>query len=162
GGSGFMKDYACERLYRDARIMNIYEGTSQLQVVAAINAVTKGTFLEQIRRYEAGEFCEAMQPVVAVLRELTARFEEMTARVETLDKECAGYKDFHARRLVETAGHIIIGYLLARQAGESEEYANSAKVFCKLAAGKVTEAHAYVMNSQPEDVALFRAVEEEC
>ncbi len=161
GGSGFMKDYACERLYRDARIMNIYEGTSQLQVVAAINAVTKGTFLEQIRRYEAGEFCEAMQPVVAVLRELTARFEEMTARVETLDKECAGYKDFHARRLVET-GHIIIGYLLARQAGESEEYANSAKVFCKLAAGKVTEAHAYVMNSQPEDVALFRAVEEEC
>ncbi len=162
GGSGFMKDYACERLYRDARIMNIYEGTSQLQVVAAINAVTKGTFLEQIRRYEAGEFCEAMQPVVAVLRELTARFEEMTARVETLDKECAGYKDFHARRLVETAGHIIIGYLLARQAGESEEYANSAKVFCKRAAGKVTEAHAYVMNSQPEDVALFRAVEEEC
>ncbi len=162
GGSGFMKDYACERLYRDARIMNIYEGTSQLQVVAAINAVTKGTFLEQIRRYEAGEFCEAMQPVVAVLRELTARFEEMTARVETLDKECAGYKDFHARRLVETAGHIIIGYLLARQAGEAEEYANSAKVFCKLAAGKVTEAHAYVMNSQPEDVALFRAVEEEC
>ena len=162
GGSGFMKDYACERLYRDARIMNIYEGTSQLQVVAAINAVTKGTFLEQIRRYEAGEFCEAMQPVVAVLRELTARFEEMTARVETLDKECAGYKDFHARRLGETAGHIIIGYLLARQAGESEEYANSAKVFCKLAAGKVTEAHAYVMNSQPEDVALFRAVEEEC
>ena len=142
GGSGFMKDYACERLYRDARIMNIYEGTSQLQVVAAINAVTKGTFLEQIRRYEAGEFCEAMQPVVAVLRELTARFEEMTARVETLDKECAGYKDFHARRLVETAGHIIIGYLLARQAGESEEYVNSAKVFCKLAAGKVTEAHA--------------------
>ncbi len=162
GGSGFMKDYACERLYRDARIMNIYEGTSQLQVVAAINAVTKGTFLEQIRRYEAGEFWDAMQPVVAVLRELTARFEEMTARVETLDKECAGYKDFHARRLVETAGHIIIGYLLARQAGESEEYANSAKVFCKLAAGKVTEAHAYVMNSQPEDVALFRAVEEEC
>ena len=162
GGSGFMKDYACERIYRDARIMNIYEGTSQLQVVAAINAVTKGTFLEQIRRYEAGEFCEAMQPVVAVLRELTARFEEMTARVETLDKECAGYKDFHARRLVETAGHIIIGYLLARQAGESEEYANSAKVFCKLAAGKVTEAHAYVMNSQPEDVLLFRAVEEEC
>ncbi len=162
GGSGFMKDYACERLYRDARIMTNIEGTAQLQVVAAINAVTKGTFLEQIRRYEAGEFCEAMQPVVAVLRELTARFEEMTARVETLDKECAGYKDFHARRLVETAGHIIIGYLLARQAGESEEYANSAKVFCKLAAGKVTEAHAYVMNSQPEDVALFRAVEEEC
>ncbi len=45
GGSGFMKDYACERLYRDARIMNIYEGTTQLQVVAAINHVTKGGHL---------------------------------------------------------------------------------------------------------------------
>ena len=56
GGSGFMKDYPCERLYRDARIMNIYEGTSQLQVVAAINAVTKGTFLEQIKTYEAADY----------------------------------------------------------------------------------------------------------
>ena len=103
GGSGFMKDYACERLYRDARIMNIYEGTSQLQVVAAINAVTKGTFLEQIRRYEEAQYSDAMQPVAAKMRELTAKFEEMNVRVETLEKECVGYKDFHARRLVETA-----------------------------------------------------------
>jgi len=64
GGSGFMKDYACERLYRDARIMNIYEGTSQLQVVAAINHVTKGTYLEQIKRYEEAGHIEAVQPLV--------------------------------------------------------------------------------------------------
>ncbi|MBQ5395810.1 MAG: acyl-CoA dehydrogenase family protein, partial [Alistipes sp.] len=75
GGSGFMKDYACERLYRDARIMNIYEGTSQLQVVAAINAVTKGTFMEQISRYEALEYSEAMQPVVEKMRSLRERAE---------------------------------------------------------------------------------------
>ena len=162
GGSGFMKDYPCERLYRDARIMNIYEGTSQLQVVAAINAVTKGTFLEQIERYAAAEYAEAMQPVVAAMKELTAKFTEMVAFVEAGDKQTAGFKDFHARRLVETAGHIIITYLLARQAGESEEYANSARIFCKLAVGKVTEAYTYVMNSTTEDVALFKAVEQAC
>ena len=162
GGSGFMKDYPCERLYRDARIMNIYEGTSQLQVVAAINAVTKGTFLEQIERYAAAEYAEAMQPVVAAMKELTAKFTEMVAFVEAGDKQTAGFKDFHARRLVETAGHIIITYLLARQAGESEEYANSARIFCKLAVGTVTEAYTYVMNSTTEDVALFKAVEQAC
>ena len=161
GGSGFMKDYPCERLYRDARIMNIYEGTSQLQVVAAINAVTKGTFMEQIERYAAAEYSQPMQPVVAKLKELTAKFSEMTARVEAGDKELCGFKDFHARRLVETAGHIIITYLLARQAGESEEYADSAKIFCKLAEGKISEAYTYVMNSTLEDIALFRAVAEE-
>ena len=140
GGSGFMKDYPCERLYRDARIMNIYEGTSQLQVVAAINAVTKGTFMEQIERYAAGEYAETMRPVVAKLRELTVKFSEMVARVEAGDKECAGFKDFHARRLVETAGHIIISYLLARQAGESEEYVPSARLLSKLGAGKIDGA----------------------
>ena len=161
GGAGFMKDYPCERLYRDARIMNIYEGTSQLQVVAAINAVTKGTFMEQIERYAAAEYNQPMQPVVAKLKELTAKFSEMTAHVEAGDKELCGFKDFHARRLVETAGHIIITYLLARQAGDSEEYADSAKIFCKLAEGKISEAYTYVMNSTLEDVALFRAVAEE-
>ena len=161
GGSGFMKDYPCERLYRDARIMNIYEGTSQLQVVAAINAVTKGTFLEQIERYAAEEYSEAMCPIVAKLKALTVKFSEMVARVEAGEKEAAGFKDFHARRLVETAGHIIIGYLLARQACKAEEYAASARIFSKLAEGKVTEAYTYVMNSTPEDVALFKGVEEE-
>ena len=141
GGSGFMKDYPCERLYRDARIMNIYEGTSQLQVVAAINAVTKGTFMEQIERYAAAEYSEAMQPIVARLAELKGRLAEMIAHVEEGEKQAAGFKDFHARRLVETAGHIIITYLLARQAGESEEYVNSARIYAKLADGKVSEAY---------------------
>ena len=162
GGSGFMKDYPCERIYRDARIMNIYEGTSQLQVVAAINAVTKGTFMEQIERYAAETYCECMQPVVAKLKGLTAKFAEMIEHVEAGDKEKPGFKDFHARRLVETAGHIIITYLLARQAGESEEYVNSARVFAKLAEGKIGEAYTYVMNSSLDDVDLFKAVEQEC
>ncbi len=162
GGSGFMKDYPCERLYRDARIMNIYEGTSQLQFVAAINAVTKGTFMEQIETYAAAEYTSAMQPVVTKLKELTAKFTEMIAHVEAGEKEVGGFKDFHARRLVETAGHIIITYLLAREAGECEDYVASARIFCKLAEGKIGEAYTYVMNSTTEDVALFKGVEEEC
>lgn len=162
GGSGFMKDYACERLYRDARIMNIYEGTTQLQVVAAINAVTKGTFAEQIERYAAEEYTPEMQPVVAKLRELTVKFAEMTAYVEAGDKEVCGFKDFHARRLVETAGHIIMTYLLARQSRECADYASSALILCKLAEGKIAEAYTYVMNSTTADVALFKAVESEC
>ena len=162
GGSGFMKDYPCERLYRDARIMNIYEGTSQLQVVAAINAVTKGTFMEQIERYAAAEYSEAMQPIVARLAELKGRLAEMIAHVEEGEKQAAGFKDFHARRLVETAGHIIITYLLARQAGESEEYVNSARIYAKLADGKVSEAYDYVMKSDVSDVELFHSVEQDC
>ena len=161
GGSGFMKDYPCERLYRDARIMNIYEGTSQLQVVAAINAVTKGTYMEQIARYEEAEYVDSVKPVVAKLVELRKKFEAMVERVETIDKEHAGYKEFHARRLVESAGHIIIPFLLARQAADVEEYAQSAKIYAKLAAGKVEEAYSYIMASEPEDVELFKAVEAE-
>lgn len=159
GGSGFMKDYACERLYRDARIMNIYEGTSQLQVVAAINAVTKGTFMEQIARYEQQEYSEAMQPIVEKMKALRARVEAMVAYVEEVSKESAQFKDFHARRLVESVGHIIITYLLAQQASEVEEYASDAKVFAKLAEAYIIGAEAYVMNSTVEDVALISEVE---
>ncbi|MDE7396932.1 MAG: acyl-CoA dehydrogenase family protein, partial [Muribaculum sp.] len=63
GGSGFMKDYACERVYRDARITSIYEGTTQLQVVAAIRHVTTGTYLARIKEYEAMEIAEAFLPI---------------------------------------------------------------------------------------------------
>lgn len=162
GGSGFMKDYACERLYRDARIMNIYEGTSQLQVVAAINAVTKGTFVEQISRYEEAEYCEAMQPVVAKLRELRATFDCMVARVEEVNREHTGYKDLHARRLVESAGHIIMTYLLAREAGEAEEYGSDAKLFLKMAEAYIAAASTVITNSEGSDVDLIHEVDEAC
>ena len=161
GGSGFMKDYACERLYRDARIMNIYEGTSQLQVVAAINGVTKGTFMEQISRYEEQTYTEAMQPIVEKRKALRARVEAMVAHVEAVSKEAPQFKDFHARRLVESVGHIIITYLLAQQAAEVEEYASDAKVFAKLAEGYIAGAEAYVLNSTADDVALINEVQEQ-
>ncbi|MBR1994470.1 MAG: acyl-CoA dehydrogenase family protein, partial [Alistipes sp.] len=157
GGSGFMQDYPCERIYRDARIMSIYEGTSQLQVVAAINGVTKGTFLEQIERYATAAYSEPMQSQVASLQRLTEQLRTMIERVETLDKACAGYKELHARRLVESVGYIVMGYLLVRQASlHPEVYADSAQVFCRLAEGKVAEAAATIAASPVEDVALYR------
>ena len=156
GGSGYMKDYACERLYRDARIMNIYEGTTQLQVVAAINHVTKGTYLEQILRYEEEARSEATQPLRDVLVELRKSYEQAVERVETLDKECVGYKELHSRRLVEIAGYIILSHLMLRQATEVEaEYLNPAKIFVKYAQKKVVEAAAYINASETSDVELF-------
>jgi alkylation response protein AidB-like acyl-CoA dehydrogenase len=158
GGSGYMKDYACERLYRDARIMNIYEGTTQLQVVAAINHVTKGTYLEQMMRYEEEPRSEATQAMCEQLKEWRATYEAVVARVEAIDKECTGYKDFHARRLVEIAGYIILSHLLLRQASECEaDYLSSAKVFVKYAAKKIAEAAAYINASEASDVELFKA-----
>ena len=155
GGSGFMKDYPCERLYRDARIMNIYEGTSQLQVVAAINGVTKGTFMENIARYEAQAYAESMQDVKVKLIALRERVEAMVAHVENVSKESAQFKDFHARRLVESVGHIIITHLLAQQAAEVEAYGSDAKVFLKMAEQYIAGAEAVILNSTAEDVALW-------
>ena len=161
GGSGYMKDYACERLYRDARVLNIYEGTSQLQVVAAINGVTKGVYMEQISLYESLPYSEQMQLVVEKLKALRSRVEAMIERVETINKEYPQYKDFHARRLVESVGHIIITYLLAQQASQIEEYKSDAKLFLKLAEAYIASAEAYVNSSEGEDVALISEVQEQ-
>ena len=156
GGSGYMKDYACERLYRDARIMNIYEGTTQLQVVAAINHVTKGTYLEQIMRYEENARTEATAAMGAQLVELRKVYEQVVERVETIDKEATGYKEFHSRRLVEIAGYIIMSHIMLRQAAECEaEYLNPTKIFVKYATKKITEAASYINASEAEDVVLF-------
>ena len=158
GGSGYMKDYACERLYRDARIMNIYEGTTQLQVVAAINHVTKGTYLEQIMRYEEEATSEATKPMFDKLVELRKTYESVVERVETMDKETVGYKDFHARRLVEIAGYIIMSHIMLRQAREMEsDYLNPTKIFVKYAVKKITEAASYIEASEGSDVELFKA-----
>lgn len=160
GGSGFMKDYPVERIYRDARIMSIYEGTSQLQVVAAINSVTKGTYTEQLARYAEYPFSETMQPIAERLKQLTADYTAMVERVETLEKEATGFKELHARRLVETVGHLMISYLLAREATRYEEqYTESSKVYFRLAEGKIMEAYTVVMHSTADDVALYRTEE---
>ncbi|MBR5465735.1 MAG: acyl-CoA dehydrogenase family protein [Alistipes sp.] len=156
GGSGYMKDYACERIYRDARIMTIYEGTSQLQVVAAINAVTKGTYAEQIARYAAEEYSIAIQPLAKRLAKLNEHYTEMVERVSQIEQEHIGFKELHARRLVESAGYLLMGYLLAREASRhTNQYSESAEIFCQLAEGKIAEAYTRIKHSTAEDIARY-------
>jgi alkylation response protein AidB-like acyl-CoA dehydrogenase len=156
GGSGFMKDYLVERLYRDARILNIYEGTSQLQVVAAIRGVTTGAYLNKIRQYEADvtapEFAEMKEQLIA----LTADYEQAVALVaEAKDQE---YLDFHARRLVEMAGHIIMSYLLLLDAQRDGEYAKIAEVFVKRAVALNEEKFNYIKSFKVDDIENFKSI----
>ncbi|MCD7969274.1 MAG: acyl-CoA dehydrogenase family protein [Alistipes sp.] len=160
GGSGYMKDYPVERYYRDARITNIYEGTSQLQVVAAIRHVTTGTYLSKIIQYEQ----EAQYPsdMEAVFKQMAGLREDYQKCVERVTASGDGEQiDFHARRMVEMAGHIIITHLLMRQAANADMYRNPAEVYAKLAYAKVTEAKAYIFNSCNGDIDLFKAVLDE-
>ncbi len=160
GGSGYMKDYPIERIVRDARITNIYEGTSQLQVVAAINAVTKGTYLGQIEAYEA-EGTSMDSGLRKQLDKWKGMFVKMTEKVERIEAEHKGegFKDFHARRLVETAGHIIMTWVLAKEAAvRPEDYSVQLATFAKIADYKIAEAFAAVEASEWGDVELYRTV----
>ena len=104
-----MKDYACERLYRDARITSIYEGTTQLQVVAAIRRVTTGTYLNRTRRQRKRK-CADDQDIKSILVEMSQQYAAAVEAV-TAGKD-PKFVDFMARRLVEMAGHVVMGYLL--------------------------------------------------
>ena len=143
GGSGFMKDYACERVYRDARITSIYEGTTQLQVVAAIRHVTTGTYANFIKELDAVEYAESLKPLQAKLQAMTAVYEAAVAKVA--DAKDTSYTDFHARRMVEMAGHIVMGYLLLSDANSNEEFAKSARNYVRFGEAEVTR-HADFIN----------------
>ncbi|WP_350456773.1 acyl-CoA dehydrogenase family protein, partial [Macellibacteroides fermentans] len=135
GGSGFMKDYACERIYRDARITNIYEGTTQLQVVAAIRHVTTGTYLSRIREYEAINYKPELGDLKKKLMAMTETYEKLVAMVlDTKDNE---YLDFQARRLVEAGAHCVMGYLLLQDANVDETYRRSAEVYINYGQAEV-------------------------
>ncbi len=155
GGSGFMKDYACERVYRDARITSIYEGTTQLQVVAAIRHVTTGTYLGMIRDYEAIEVKESLQPLRKVLADLTARYEAAVASV--LEVKDQTYTDFMARRMVEMAGNIIMSHLLILDANRNEAFTKSAEVYSKMAQAEVTKHADFIANFTPAQLDAYKA-----
>ena len=154
GGSGFMKDYACERIYRDARITSIYEGTTQLQVVAAIRHVTTGTYLNQIRAYEAEEYAAPLAALKDKLVKMTALYEEAVNAVAEVKN--AEYTDFHARRMVEMAGHIIMGYLLLGDATRNESFVKSANVYVNFGEAEVEKNHKFVMSFSPEQVKVYK------
>ncbi len=154
GGSGFMKDYTCERLYRDARITNIYEGTTQLQVVAAIRHVTTGTYLNQLNEYDQLDYKEELQPLHARLQAMTAKFAALKETVTaTKDSE---YIDFHARRLVEAAGHCVFGYLLLQDAQRDDSFKRSAEVYVRYGEAEVDKTCSFIDHFKAEDLALYR------
>ena len=136
GGSGFMKDYACERLYRDARITSIYEGTTQLQVVAAIRHVTTGTYRSLMESYAAREVKPELQAVKDRIAVLVEMYESAVAAVTGVDNP--QYADFMARRLVEMAGNIVMSYLLLDDANRNDDFTKSLHVYVNLAAAEVT------------------------
>ncbi|MFB6317869.1 acyl-CoA dehydrogenase family protein [Saccharicrinis sp. FJH54] len=131
GGSGFMKDYPVERIYRDARITSIYEGTTQLQVVAAIRGVTTHGLLAQMREYEMQDLVPELHPMRRTLIGMTEEYEKTVNKVQALkDNE---YLDFQARRLVEMAGNIIMSYLLVLDTNRDDRFRRSAQVFLQFA-----------------------------
>lgn len=154
GGSGFMKDYACERIYRDARITSIYEGTTQLQVVAAIRHVTTGTYLNQINAYAAEEYAPETSELKERLVKMTALYEEALKTV--VDNKNTEYTDFHARRLVEMAGHIIMGYLLLGDTTRNEKFLKSANVYVNFGEAEVENHHKFIMSFKPDGLENYR------
>ena len=155
GGSGFMKDYACERIYRDARITSIYEGTTQLQVVAAIRHVTTGTYLNLIRTYEEQEVAEAYKPLRDELAKMTATYEECVKKVSEAGDPA--YLDFMARRLVEMAGGIIMSHLLIIDATRTPElFDASARVYFNLTQAEVAKHADFIARFNSAEVALYK------
>ena len=154
GGSGFMKDYACERIYRDARILTIYEGTSQLQVVAAIRHVTTGTYLKQIKEYDAQAINPEFQSLRHRLQIMTNLLENSINRVvETKNTE---YLDFQARRLVEIAGHIIMGYLLIIDAGRDAMFRKSAEIYINYGEVEARKHATFIKQFNMENLDKYR------
>ena len=155
GGSGFMKDYTCERLYRDARITSIYEGTTQLQVVAAIRYVTTGAYFARIKEYEAMPVDDSLK---GLRDELVAMAEQYAAAVahvtEAKDQELL---DICARKLVEMAGYIVMAHLLLQDATISPDlFKDSAFVFVRYVKGEVEKNVSYVMGFTADDLAHYK------
>ena len=154
GGAGFIKDFPVERLYRDARITSIYEGTSQLQVVAAVRGVTTGGYLAQMREYEKTELRPEQDHLRRMLITLTDDYEKRVAEVVAVGN--SELTDFHARRLVEMAANIIMGYLLLHDAQRDPYYASSAKLFVSLAVSENRTRSEYIKGFEEKELGFFK------
>ena len=149
GGSGYMKDYACERLYRDARITSIYEGTTQLQVVAAIRYATNGFYATLLDEYLAREVSSAMAPVRERIAKMVALYRASVERAQSFG--CSDTNDFLSRRIYEMASYCIMAALLMLDASANEElFAASARSFTAMAEGIVASHATFIENYSPE------------
>lgn len=156
GGAGFMKDFPIERIYRDARITSIYEGTSQLQVIAAVRGVFSGVYLQKIKEYESLNVTPESEYLKRELSKMTHAFEEIVEEVKAVDDP--EYTDFHARRLVEIAGNIIMGHLLLQDAMRDSKYKNVAELFIKARLDENIAKIGYIRKSDLRDLGTYKQV----
>ena len=159
GGSGFIMEYKCQRLFRDARIFSIYEGTTQLQVVAAIRYIINGTWQGIFEEMLANEVSEKMKPlqkrIAALLPTYLAAIEKVKADADQEEQ------DFLSRRLYDMTGVMVMSLLLLDDATKAPElFAKSAEVYVRHAEAEVSAHSAYVMNFKAEDLASFRVAED--
>ncbi len=156
GGSGFMKDYTVERLYRDARITSIYEGTTQLQVVAAIRGVTTGGYLARIREFESMELKPELHGYRRTLIIMTEEYEKAVKAVT--DVNDLEYTDYHARRLVEMAGNIIMGYLMLLDSERDGKFKISTDIFIKRGKADNHAKTNFIFNSSIDDLGNYKHI----
>lgn len=159
GGTGFMKDFPVERLYRDARITSIYEGTSQLQVVAAIKGVGSGLITSIIKEYEETPIPEELVHLREHLKTLTQQYDEAVAYAHSLENGDAW--DFLGRRMVEMAANIIMGYLLVFDAARDSSFVDSAATFIKKIESENADKAAYILKFKVDDLSLYRIYNQE-
>jgi len=156
GGTGFMKDFPIERIYRDARITSIYEGTSQLQAVAAIKGVTTGVFFDQIKEYDSrvsDKNCE----IRTKLHKMAEKYQSITKRV--IEQGSTELIDFHSTRLVEMAGNIIMGYLLVLNSQKDEKFVKIARLFVNLVRSENKEKFDYMNGFSIENLEMYKDVD---
>ena len=155
GGSGFMLEYACQRIYRDARITSIYEGTTQLQVVAAIRYVTNGQYAGVIQQLEQQAINPENEPLMNRIKEMASKFNACTMAVkETANDEM---HDLCARHLYEMAAETIMSLLLLRNATQAPElFRKSLEVYVNLAEAEVEKHFTFVRKMTPERAASYR------
>ena len=157
GGSGLMKEYPIERIYRDARITTIYEGTSQLQVVAAMKGVVTGAFLEKIKEYEKFNVEAEFEYLKDDLVQMRLEFEEAVAYLHGSEPERL---DLHARRLVEMAGHTIMGHLLLQDAQWNSSFVHAAHIYIHHGKAWNRERASFIHSFSPPLYDAYQAIKE--
>ena len=156
GGSGFIMEYKCQRLFRDARIFSIYEGTTQLQVVAAIRYITNGTYLSIIKEMLESEVSEDLKPLKERVAKLVDLYEAAINKVKEANDQAV--HDFLARRLYNMTGDIVMSLLILDDATKAPEmFAKSANVYVRMAEEEVLGHSAYIQNFKAEDLESFKA-----
>lgn len=156
GGSGFIMEYKCQRLFRDARIFSIYEGTTQLQVVAAIRYITNGTYLSIIKEMLENEVSDDLKPLKERVAKLVDLYEAAINKVKEANDQAV--HDFLARRLYNMTGDIVMSLLILDDATKAPEmFAKSANVYVRMAEEEVLGHSAYIQNFKAEDLESFKA-----